>query len=459
MTAVGTTHHVARLRVDEPDLEVALRSDLGKQGRQVVAQVIGGGRWPVGDDVPTVPQPVPEADPGRRTPRIRARGAPASMARPAPNGRRPSSRLSPVRAAGTPVRAGSRSQPDACRLLFHPVGRPALQEELAKAAISAGPIGMQQIPSVAWFANQRCAGPARGGSACWSTPASTLTCTEAVDDIISRPDGPQASRYLSIAVYRGLSVIRRGGRNGSTPDADQPGALSCGPAPQRRKSRCTTSTVSARVGPGRELSSTCPPGSTVNRPSTPPLASSASRDGKRCCGKCAVDLPRRWARNDQQFEFDADLVRRAVLETGTRDPGLRRRLGQSRMVLGGCGVGWHGVDGCACSISSTVVSTESAILRTGSITMMRVTQAVSWATVSNSGSAPAGALPSSVNPTTDSRPELQCDRMSTDRRASAGCNRTEMGAETCLWQARMRSDTGSVEEQVAMTWQNGSGVR
>jgi hypothetical protein len=85
----------------------------------------------------------------------------------------------------------------ACRVDFHPVGRPSRSGELAKAATNTGPSACsrrQRQPTLA-------GPPSR-------SPASRQTCTEAVLHIISRPHGPARLKNSSIAAYRGTSSTR-----------------------------------------------------------------------------------------------------------------------------------------------------------------------------------------------------------------------------------------------------------
>ena len=208
------TPPLAGLCVDEPDLEVSLRSDLREQGRQVVGEVVGGGRRPIRDCRPSQLQPGPERQtrpvPSRTLIERRTSINGASSAQRAQAPRQVTRRL---------CAAGPRSEPGR-----GPARRPAGCSSSRSAARrgegswrkrppapdrsrAAGPSGSAKLVTGA--------GAPRGALPAGWIPASTLTCTEAVEHIMVRPAGPQPSRYRSIATYLGSSVMRRDGRIGS----------------------------------------------------------------------------------------------------------------------------------------------------------------------------------------------------------------------------------------------------
>ena len=236
---------------------------------------------------------------------------------------------SPRTDGGGAVRWGSSASHAASRDDFHPVRRPCSTGEFANAPTSTGPS--------ACTASQRPATPA-------PSPASTHTCTAAVEHMPLRPHGPTRSKRRSIARYRGRSSTRRAGRTGSA---------ACGetamPWAARRSwsTSASATTVRTRVPKGASgglASSTWPPGSRVT---VPPPGNGRAGGSRVERGRCV--RPERRAQHrgiqrgggiggvvHQPFELHPHQPRRAVLETDRGDIALGVVLGAQhlcRLVL------------------------------------------------------------------------------------------------------------------------------
>ena len=174
-----------------------------------------------------------------------------------------------------------------------------------------------------------CLAPLVGGG---RTPASTLTCTDAVEHIMTRPAEPQPPKYCSIATYLGWSTIRTGGRTGSTPKpmSRAPGSGGAGPEDGEIVPHDVDGLRDGWPWAGAELD--LPTGLDGQLP----IEAATRREIEQQLRMAMTRVVRRQpvrvpGINDQQLEFDADLRRWSVLETGPRDPGLRGRLGERRL--------------------------------------------------------------------------------------------------------------------------------
>src|SRR2546423_11941981 len=143
--------------------------------------------------------------------------------------RAPRAKVSYPPAAGA-VLVGSRASHVAMRADLKPEVRPARNGELAKEATRAGP--------AAWASAHRRARAAGG-------PRPMFTWSAAVLHIIVRPSALTASKYASIARYRGPSTSRCGSRTGSVPEATRRT-----PAGDRARVMAARSAVRARVAVG-----------------------------------------------------------------------------------------------------------------------------------------------------------------------------------------------------------------
>ena len=187
---------VARLGVDDPELQVPARPDRREQGGQVIVQVVGGGRAartaPRSQSRNVRPEGADQRrDPGSRTHHdlgvehvAHPRGPGIGVFRPG----RPRSAAPGSTSSGARVRLGSSRDHTACRVDFQPDIRPSWNGEFANEATSTGPSPCRRC--------QRHRKPE--GPPC-SCPASTHTWTEAVLHIMTRPHGPLRSKNSSIA--------------------------------------------------------------------------------------------------------------------------------------------------------------------------------------------------------------------------------------------------------------------
>ena len=184
---------VARLRVDVPDLEVPPRSDLRKQGGQVVGEVVGGGRRRSGTAARPRRSHVRKVRPAGAVQDPAARRTSISGASSAQRARRPA-RSSPGLRCRHSGAGRVELQPDGLSGAL-PAGRPAgAAGRVGEGGDQRGTDRVQQIPAVGGTRQRVPASPRRPVSAAGATPASTLTCTEAVEHIMVRPAGPQPSK-------------------------------------------------------------------------------------------------------------------------------------------------------------------------------------------------------------------------------------------------------------------------
>ena len=262
----------AGLGVDVSDLEVPSRPDLRKQGRQVVGEVVEGGRWSIRDAAAARAAASSESSGPAVRSTDRCRGGPSSAGRRAPSGSRPPPHPRRAGRGGTPVRAGSSSharRPAGCssnRWAGPParrVGEGGHQGRVRWRA--AGPTAPRS----------RCSGCRRSWQSIrrrrtsWrrrgATPASTLTCTDAVEHIIDaagRAPGVEVPLHRDVPGLVG-DPVRPAGSGRRRP---RPAGRHARAARRRSAARSRADGVDGvrEIGPGRELSSTCPPGSTVS---------------------------------------------------------------------------------------------------------------------------------------------------------------------------------------------------
>lgn len=161
------------------------------------------------------------------------------------------------RPTGASDLAGSSASHNACRVDRQPVRTPCRYGELANAATSTAPSRCASC--------QRRPYPSGPGS---SSPASTQTWTEAEVHIMARPALPERSSAASMAAYRGSWSSLRGGCRGSTPRPTGSSPDRSRTARTAARSAATASTQAVRDPAGRELSSSCPPGSNVRAESS-----------------------------------------------------------------------------------------------------------------------------------------------------------------------------------------------
>ena len=238
------------LRVQVPDLEIARRPDLREQGRQVVGEVVGGGRRAVRDGAAAEPQPAAKAQPAAERPSDRSSRRISISGASRAHRVQAAGTSSPGRVGGPPVRAGSSycQTPAGCSSIRWP---PAPARGVGEGGDQGRADRVQQVPPLA----NRSAVPDRwpstdagDGAVRRRLHVDLHRCGRAHHRRPRRAPGVEVPLHGDVPGIVGDPVRPAGpGRRRGRPGGRHARAAR---RTQRRRSRATVSTASVQIVPG-----------------------------------------------------------------------------------------------------------------------------------------------------------------------------------------------------------------